>query len=146
MAREAAGGPVTVVDDADDDYPPGRRVFPTEQLPSWFLRAGLAFVFSYAAVSSLVHPAAFARYFPSFLPASWISGLLPAFAVYELLLTVGLMVDRYTYAASLLAALTLLAIVAANPDAFAVLFRNVAIAFAALALAVQSSVESNRLS
>ena len=116
----------------------GRPRVAPEHLPSWLLRAGLAFVFSYAAVSSFVHPATFARYFPSFVPASWAHDLLPVFAAYEMLLTLALMIDRCTYAASLLAALTLFAIVAANPDAFAVLFRNVAIACAALALAMES--------
>jgi uncharacterized membrane protein len=102
---------------------------------------GLAFVFSHAAVSSFVHPTTFAKYFPSSVPASWAHDLLPVFALYETLLVLALLIDRYTYAASLLVALTLFAIVAANPDAFAVLFRNIAIACAALALAMASRTQ-----
>ncbi len=108
-----------------------------ERLTSWLLRAGLAFVLSYAATASLLHPATFARYFPSFLPATWTDRLLPAFAVFETLLAVALLTDRYAYVASILAGLTMVAIVTVNPHDFDVLFRNVAIACAAFALAVQ---------
>ena len=102
------------------------------------LRLGLAFVFLYAAVSSFLHPETFAAYFPTFLPSSWATELLPVFGVYEVVLGVALMAGRQTYRAAVLSALTLVAIVAANPDAFEVLFRNVAIACAALALAAQT--------
>jgi uncharacterized membrane protein YphA (DoxX/SURF4 family) len=119
----------------------GRRRAFEDQLPSWLLRAGLAFVLSYAATSSAFHPETFARYFPSFMPAAWATELLPVFAVFELLLAVGLMTERFTYPASMLAGLTMVAIVVVNPDAFDVLFRNVAIACGAFALAAQSRRE-----
>jgi uncharacterized membrane protein YphA (DoxX/SURF4 family) len=111
------------------------------QLPSWLLRAGLAFVLSYAATSSFFHPETFARYFPSFMPASWATELLPVFAVFEMLLAVGLMTDRFTYPAAVVAGLTMIAIVVVNPGVFDVLFRNVAIACGAFALALQSRHE-----
>lgn len=117
-----------------------RRSF-EEQLPWWLVRAGLAFVLSYAATSSFFHPETFARYFPSFMPATWATELLPVFAVFEMLLAVGLMTDRFTYPASMLAGLTMVAIVVVNPDVFNVLFRNVAIACGAFALALQSRQE-----
>ena len=112
-----------------------------ERVTSWLLRAGLAFVLSYAAVSSLTHPETFARYFPSLMPATWTNRLLPVFALFETLLAVGLMTYRYAYVASILAGLTMVAIIAVNPHAFDVLFRNVAIACGAFALAVQSRRE-----
>ena len=112
-----------------------------ERLTSWLLRAGLAFVLSYAAFSSVIHPETFAPYFPSFMPAEWASELLPVFAGFEALLALGLMTDRYAYVASVLAGLTLVAIIAVSPNAFDVLFRNVAIACAAFALAVQTRRE-----
>ena len=118
-----------------------RRRAIEEQLPSWLLRAGLAFVLSYAATSSFFHPETFARYFPSFMPATWATELLPVFAVFEMLLAIGLMTDRFTYAASMLAGLTMVAIIVVNPDVFNVLFRNVAIACGAFALALQSREE-----
>jgi uncharacterized membrane protein len=117
-----------------------RRALET-QLPSWLLRAGLAFVLSYAATSSFFHPETFARYFPSFLPSAWATELLPVFAVFEMLLAVGLMTARFTYPAAMLAGLTMIAIIVVNPNVFDVLFRNVAIACGAFALALQSRHE-----
>ncbi len=111
------------------------------RLTSWLLRGGLAFVLLYAAISSLVHPETFAQYFPSFLPATMANQLLPVFAVYETILAVSLMTHRYACVASALAGLTMVAIIATNPRAFDVLFRNVAIACGAFALAVQSRGE-----
>jgi hypothetical protein len=58
--------------------------------------------------------------------------------VFEALLAVGLMTYRYTYMASIVAGVTMVAIIVVNPHAFDVLFRNVAIACGAFALAVQS--------
>lgn len=118
------------------DVPPGAAPA-GDRLAAWFLRAGLAFVLSYAATASLLHPETFARYFPSFLPATWTDRLLPAFAVFEALLAAALLTYRYAYVASILAGLTMVAIITVNPHDFDVLFRNVAIACAAFALAVQ---------
>jgi hypothetical protein len=112
-----------------------------ERLQSWLLRGGLGFVLSYAATSSLVHRETFAGYFPSFIPDTWAIELLPVFAVFETLLAVGLMTYRYTYLASIFAGFTMIAIIAVNPYEFDVLFRNVAIACAAFALAVQTRRE-----
>jgi uncharacterized membrane protein YphA (DoxX/SURF4 family) len=75
------------------------------------------------------------------MPAGWATELLPVFAVFETLLAVGLVTDRYAYMASILAGMTMVAIVAVNPDAFDLLFRNVAIACGAFALAVQTRPE-----
>lgn len=106
---------------------------------SWFLRAGLAFVFVYAAVASLVDPLAAATYFPAQLPSHLVVDVLvPAFAAYEIGLALALLSGRFTYPAAVLAAMTLAGIIVVNADAFSVLFRNVAIACAALALAADS--------
>ncbi len=118
-----------------------RRQALEAQLPSWLLRAGLAFVLTYAATSSFFHPETFARYFPSFMPHTWATELLPVFAVFEMVLAVGLITDRYAAMASFLTGLTMIAIIVVNPDAFDVLFRNVAITCGAFALAVQSRRE-----
>lgn len=116
-----------------------------DQLPALLLRGGLVFAFLYAATASFLHPTTFARYFPSFMPGAWATELLPAFAAYEVVLSALLLTNRFTYVASLLAAATLLVIVAVNPDAFEVLFRNVAIACAALALALQDRQQRLKL-
>jgi hypothetical protein len=140
MAREERGPPARTAPNGPDRPQPQRPAL-ADQLPSWLLRGGLAFAFLYAAGASFLHPTTFARYFPSFLPATWASELLPVFAGFEVVLAALLMTSRFTYVASLLAAATLVGIVVANPDAFAVLFRNVAIACAALALALLNRQE-----
>jgi hypothetical protein len=75
------------------------------------------------------------------MPDTWATEVLALFAVFETLLAVGLMTHRYTYVASILTGLTMVVIVAVNPHAFDVLFRNVAIACGAFALAVQTRRE-----
>jgi hypothetical protein len=106
--------------------------------PLQLLQLGLAFVFLYASISALTSPATYRSYIPS-VWAEWSPPtthlLLRAFAVYELALAVALLTRRFCYQASLLSAVTLLGIIGLNADAFEVLFRNVAITFAALALA-----------
>lgn len=119
------------------------RAGPGDRLPAWFLRVGLAFVFLYAAVSMLVTPEVFAGYMPSFLPAPWVETIcLPCFSVYEVLLAAFLLAGRRLFAVSLLSAVTMAGIVVLNPDSFDLLFRNVAIACAALSLAAQTRVTS----
>lgn len=106
--------------------------------PCQLLALGLAFVFLYAGVSTLLGPSTYRSYLPTFLSAGspWSADLyLRSFAVYEVALAIGLLARRFRHEASLLSAVTLLGIVGVNADAFEVLFRNVAIAFAAFALA-----------
>jgi hypothetical protein len=102
---------------------------------TWWLRLGLAFAFGYASIATLLAPEEFSAYVPSFLPAWATHVALRCFAAYEVGLAVAFLSGRHIHAASLLAAATLIAILAFNLDAFDVLFRNVAIASAALALA-----------
>ncbi len=109
-----------------------RRFAPVETL---WLRLGLAFVFLYAAISASLEPAAFSAYFPSFLPAWAVDVALPLFGIFEVGLALAFLTGNRTYEAALLATATLVGIVIFNPDAFAVLFRNVAIAGATLTLA-----------
>jgi uncharacterized membrane protein YphA (DoxX/SURF4 family) len=133
----AGRGDARAMPDAAVDAPAGAAV--GAGATSWLLRVGLAFVFAYAAVTSIVDPAAAATYFPRQLPADLVVDvLLPAFAAYELALALALLSGRHTYAAAVIAALTLGGIMVVNADAFGVLFRNVAIACAALALAADS--------
>lgn len=107
-------------------------------LPEWLLRAGLAFVFAYAALSAFIEPSTLASYLPGVVPATWSTPLSWAFAGYETGLVMALLTRRHLFAASLLSAATLAAVIVVNPSAFGVLFRNVAIICAALALAVST--------
>lgn len=102
------------------------------------MATGLAFVFIYAAVSAMMNPAAYRSFLPGFLDEapSWVAeGALRSFGLVEVAVALGVLTRRYRYLASLVAAVTLVAIIAVNLNAFDILFRNVAIALAALALA-----------
>lgn len=107
------------------------------KLPSFLIRIGLAFSFMYAAIDSFIHPDAWVGFFPVVMRnviAPHI--LLIVFAVIEALLALWLIsgVDAF-YSASL-SALLLFGIIVTNMRAFEIIFRDVAVFFAALALAV----------
>ncbi len=126
----------------------GARFCAESRRPLQLLQLGLAFVFVYAASSTLIHPAPYRSYLPlwlvDMLSPSITDGILRAFAVFELALALGVVTQRFCCIASLLSAVTLLGIVALNGDAFEVLFRNVAIICAALALAALTGGEKKR--
>lgn len=102
---------------------------------SWILRAGLIFVFLYAAIFMTLTPEKYIGYFPSFmqhiLPGFTI---LHYFAFFEVFLCAWLIFGRRLSYAGLLAVGLLAGINIFNLDKFSVLFRNVAIICAALAL------------
>ena len=99
------------------------------------LRWGLAFVFFYAAVASLLDSQEWIRYIPG-----WIQNLdgynllLTAFSVYQLILAVLLFSGRKVYLASILATATLVAITAFNFGTLDVVFRDIGLTMAGLAL------------
>jgi|SRR5687767_9926198 len=107
-----------------------------QNLTALLLRTGLAVVFLYAAIASFTNPDEWVGYFPNAL-----TGLVPAdllltlFSVYELGLAAWLLSGVYTRYAALLCAATLTGIVLANLSLFIITFRDVALIFAALALA-----------
>lgn len=105
-------------------------------MPSLLLRLGLAFVFGYAAISSLISPNDWIGYLPK-AATDIIPGdtLLKIMSVYELALTAWLLVGRWTRYAALLSALTLGGITAANISLIPISFRDIGLTFAALALA-----------
>lgn len=108
-----------------------------KQLAPLLLRVGLATVFLYAAVSSLVSPREWIGYLPPVL-TSHISGftLLKFFSVYEFALAAWLLSGVYARYAGLLCAATLAGIVVSNFSLFAISFRDIGLVFAALALAL----------
>ena len=109
------------------------------RLASFLLRVGLASVFLYAAVAAFLDPAAWIGFLPS-----WIRSVMPMgtvlflFSSYEVLLALWLLSNKKVIYAAGLSALTLLAIIAQNILALDLVFRDVAILFAALALGVLS--------
>lgn len=107
---------------------------------SLLLRFGLAIVFLYASVSSLKNPQDWVGYLPTFAkkvaPAQ---ALLKVFSVYEAILAAWLLSGWLAKYAALLCAATLAGIVMSNFSLFAITFRDIALFFAALALAVNSA-------
>lgn len=105
-------------------------------LTALLLRIGLAGVFIYAAVSSTISPREWVGYLPS-LATEYIQAetLLKIFSVYELALAGWLLSGLYVRYAALLCAATLIGISVTNFSLFAISFRDIGLAFAALALA-----------
>lgn len=104
------------------------------------LRSGLAIVFLYAAVSSFKDPLEWAGYLPHFLLHHFNAvHLVKFFALYELILVAWLISGYYIRWAGLLCAVTLLGIVATNGSQLIVTFRDIGLAFMAMALAFDHS-------
>lgn len=114
-------------------------------ISSLLLRIGLAFVFTYAAISLSLNPAQGMNYVPKFvttiLPAST---FLSLFGIFEIILSLWLLSGKLSKYSGLLSALTIFGITALNLESFGVLFRNVAIFFAGLSLATMQSFDRER--
>lgn len=109
-----------------------------KRLVGILLRVGLAGVFAYAAISSLLYPDDWVGYLPH--AASDIADptvLLRIMSVYELALVAWLLSGVYVRYAALLCALTLGGIIFSNFSLFVISFRDAGLLFAALALAVE---------
>lgn len=98
------------------------------------LRWGLAFVFFYAAVASLLRPQEWVGYVPAFLDNFPIKTVLTVFSLYELALATLLFISRKLYIASLASLITFGFIVLLNIGALDRVFENVGLAMASLAL------------
>jgi len=109
---------------------------PSLYVSSWLLRIGLAFVFLYAAASLSLNPSEGEHFLPTFVTMLMPAKLfLSLFGIYEIILSLWLLSGKWTKYSGLLAALTIFGITSLNLTDFSVLFRNVAIFFASLALA-----------
>lgn len=103
----------------------------------FLLRSGLVIAFLYAAIAQLLYPDMWVAWFPQALGrAVNLPAALFLFSLYELGLAVWLLSDKKTFHAAVLASITLFAIIVFNLPALDLVFRDIAILFAALALAV----------
>ena len=99
------------------------------------LRAGVAFAFLFPAVNALFDPVSWFAYFPSF-----VRGLAPepvllhGFGLLEVLIALWILSGKNIFWPCMAATLILLAIIATSFGDFQVLFRDLSIAAAALAL------------
>lgn len=105
----------------------------------FLLRIGLAFVFVYAGLGSVLQPFDWAGYLPSIVTHTVDPMLLiKLVGAYELALALWLLTGRFTRYAAALSTVTLIGIIAANTGMLIITFRDIGLVFAALALALLS--------
>ena len=105
------------------------------RVASILLRVGLASVFLYAAAASTLEPYNWLGYIPQFLRNMFPSQiLLMGFSIYELLLALWILSGKKIIYSASLASFTLVAIMVSNFSQMDILFRDIAILFAALSL------------
>lgn len=109
------------------------------ELAKLLLRIGLASVFLYASAAATISPNDWVGFIPPFLQT-----ILPAatflmiFSLFQVVLAVWLLIDRYTRYAAILTGLTIAGIMMVNLGSLDVTFRDIGLIFAAAALAVLS--------
>jgi uncharacterized membrane protein YphA (DoxX/SURF4 family) len=116
----------------------------TERAADIVLRLGLAFAFLYPPYAAWQDPPAWLAYFPPFMHG-WIPPdlLLHSFGALEVVLALWILSGWKIFYPALLAAVMLVVIVLFNSAEFSVLFRDLAIAAMALALALRHLPKKN---
>jgi len=106
-------------------------------LPELLLRVAIAFAFLYPPIAALGDPDSWTGYFPGFMLGFGLDELvlLHVFGALEGVIALWILFGRKVFYPSIVAALLLMAIVVFNGIQFPILFRDVSIALAALALA-----------
>ncbi len=107
------------------------------EVASLFIRLALAVPFLYAAIAAMLQPDSWVGFFPVLL-RSLIPGavLLGPFSLYEFGLVVWLFSGKKQFYAGIVAALTLIAITIANISLLDIVFRDVGLLLAAVALSL----------
>jgi uncharacterized membrane protein len=107
--------------------------------PQVLLRIGIAFAFLYAGVAGFIAPENWIGYFPPFVqhlaPAGLLIGL---WGTAEIILALFLLFSKNVFWPALVAAALLLGVTVTNLALLDVVFRDISILFAALALAVMA--------
>ena len=107
----------------------------TNNIVKYLLIIGISFSILYAAIDSFLDSNAWIGFIPVFItdiiPENII---LPIFSIYEILLGLWLLSSRKLLFSSILASLTLLAIIVFNLASFQIIFRDIPILLAAIAL------------
>ena len=110
-----------------------------EVLVSFFLRSGIAIVFIYAAISAFLNPLAWAGYVPSFVQSIIpVNIFLHMHSIGNIIIGLWLLSGRKTFYASIVSSLALFFIVIFNITSLDIIFRDIAILFASIALAILS--------
>lgn len=109
------------------------------KIASLLLRIGLAFVFFYAAVSAVISPENWIGFYPQWMRSIVADNALLAFhSIAEIVLALWLVSGKWTLYAAVLSSIWLLGIIVGTLGVFLITFRDVAILFSAVALAVLS--------
>lgn len=110
-----------------------------EKISNVLLRIGIAFAFLYPPINALSNPDSWIGYFPKFLRGIAPDAvMLHSFGLIEIVIAIWILSGKKIFLPSLIAATMLLSIVFFNLNNFEVLFRDVAIAMMALALALDA--------
>lgn len=110
------------------------------KLSSFLLRLGLAFSFAYAAADSFIKPDNWIGFFPLIIRNLMSPPLLLiAFALLQAGLALWLISGKAVFYSASLSALLLFGIIIVNFGQFEIIFRDVTILFAALALAAATA-------
>ena len=116
-----------------------KKKFDRNVLVSFFLRAGLAVVFLYAGIASLISPENWIGYIPQFIQNNFpTSILLILFSVYEISIGLWLLSNKKIFYASILSSKIMFLIIIFNFSVFDVVFRDIAILFMAISLVILS--------
>lgn len=106
---------------------------------SLILRVGLAISFIYAAISSFLNPINWLGFIPNFIEIIISREIfLMIFAIFQIILGISLLANYRTYLISIISSITLFLIIVSNLFILDIVFRDIAILFMALALAVIS--------
>jgi len=106
---------------------------------SLFLRVGIGFSFLYAGIAVFLDPNSWIGFVPGFIENLVSKELfLYAHGLFDFLLALWLISGKKTFYASILASLTMSGIVIFNLSSLDILFRDISILFAAIALALLS--------
>ncbi len=108
-----------------------------EHLVNFLLRAGLAFVFLYAGISIIANSNSWIGFIPSFFD-KFVSryAILYIHAGFDILLGAWLLSGKKIFYAAVLCSLNLLGVILFNLGSLDILFRDIALIFASLALVV----------
>ena len=119
-----------------------KKKFDRNVLVSFFLRAGLAVVFLYAGIASLISPENWVGFIPQFIQNNFpASILLILFSVYEISIGLWLLSNKKIFYASIVSSATIFLIIIFNFSVFDVVFRDIAILLMAISLVILSKGE-----
>lgn len=103
--------------------------------PKGLLKIGLSFVFIYIAIASIALPNAWVSLSPVYLRFFFAPQIIIyAAAVYEIILGLWLISGKQTYYAAILSAITLLLVILFNLGSLMIIFYDISLIFASLAL------------